>query len=185
MNILCLNIWEEQLQTKKGFFGLFKKWSGTPSIKFLHHLFPWITSSAAWFFNTVFHEKFSNQLRTFNWSPFLRSHKNSLSLAIVVPQPTWKTYQRLGGGKVNMHWVGLGQFFSAGKSQSLGPEIQGVSRKSYPHNVAGAIVLVQSPEAGTPWAWKMFFWSFLTKTKQNQVHPSHVQCPMYNFAPQH
>ena len=114
--------------------------------------------------------------RTFNWfHPFLRYHKNLLSLAIVVPQPTWKTYQRLGGGKVNMHWVGLGQFFSAGKSQSLGPEIQGVSRKSYPHNAAGAMVLVQSPEAGTPWAWKMFFWSFPTKTKQDQALPSHVQ----------
>ena len=35
------------------------------------------------------------------------------------------------------------------------------------------MVLVQSQEASTPWAWKMFFWSFLTKTKQDQALPSH------------
>ena len=31
------------------------------------------------------------------------------------------------------------------------------------------MVLVQSQEASTPWAWKMFFWSFLTKTNQDQA----------------
>ena len=33
----------------------------------------------------------------------------------------------------------------------------------------------QSPVVGTTWAWKVFFWSFLTKTKQDQAPPSHVQ----------
>ena len=32
----------------------------------------------------------------------------------------------------------------------------------------------KSPVAGTTSAWKVLFWSFLTKTKQDQATPSHV-----------
>ena len=32
----------------------------------------------------------------------------------------------------------------------------------------------QSRVVGTTWAWKVFFWSFLTKTRQDQAPPSHV-----------
>ena len=34
--------------------------------------------------------------------------------------------------------------------------------------------LAQSPFAGTPWVRILIFWSFLTKTKQDQAPPSHV-----------
>ena len=34
--------------------------------------------------------------------------------------------------------------------------------------------VAQSPFAGTPCVWRLTFWSFLTKTKQDQVPPSHV-----------
>ena len=33
--------------------------------------------------------------------------------------------------------------------------------------------LAQSQVAGTPCGWKLFFWSFLTKTKPDQPFPSH------------
>ena len=33
---------------------------------------------------------------------------------------------------------------------------------------------ITSAVVGTTWAWKVFFWSFLTKTKQDQAPPSHV-----------
>ena len=32
---------------------------------------------------------------------------------------------------------------------------------------------------GTTWAWKVFFWSFLTKTKQDQVPPSHIHSTQF------
>ena len=35
-------------------------------------------------------------------------------------------------------------------------------------------VWAPSPVVGTTWAWKMFFLSFLTKTKQDHAPPSHV-----------
>ena len=34
--------------------------------------------------------------------------------------------------------------------------------------------LAQSPFAGTPCVWRLILWSFLTKTKQDQAPPSHV-----------
>ena len=38
----------------------------------------------------------------------------------------------------------------------------------------------QSPVVGTTWAWKVFFWSFLTKIMQDQVPPK--SCPWSNLA---
>ena len=37
----------------------------------------------------------------------------------------------------------------------------------------------QSPVAGTTWALKVFFWSFLTKTKQDQVPQTQVHGTIY------
>ena len=34
--------------------------------------------------------------------------------------------------------------------------------------------LAQSQVASTPCVWKLIFWSFLSKTKQDQATPSHV-----------
>ena len=40
--------------------------------------------------------------------------------------------------------------------------------------------LAQSPFAGTPCVWRLIFWSFLTKTKQDQAPPSHVNGKIYS-----
>ena len=45
--------------------------------------------------------------------------------------------------------------------------------------------LAQSSFAGTPCVWRLIFWSFLTKTKEDQAPPSHVNGPltMVKFSP--
>ena len=53
-------------------------------------------------------------------------------------------------------------------------DIQGVPKNAlseccWSHSVQG-----QSPLVGTPCVWSLIFWSFLTKTKQDQAPPGHV-----------
>ena len=53
--------------------------------------------------------------------------------------------------------------------------LQGVPQKMY-WNDAGAMVHILNHQAviGTTWAWKVFFWSFLTMKKQDQAPPIQV-----------
>ena len=48
------------------------------------------------------------------------------------------------------------------------PKINALSECSWSHTA-----LAQTPFAGIPCVWRLNFWSFLIKTKQDQVPPSH------------
>ena len=45
-------------------------------------------------------------------------------------------------------------------------------------------VQAPSPVVGTTWAWKVFFWSFLNKTKQDQAPRSHVHGKIWPYSAQ-
>ena len=53
-------------------------------------------------------------------------------------------------------------------------EIQSVLNNALSEFCWSHIALAQSQVAGTPCVWKFTFWSFLTKTKQDQAFLSHV-----------
>ena len=56
----------------------------------------------------------------------------------------------------------------------LSLSVQGVPKKTLSECCWSHSALAQSPFAGTPCVLVLIFWSFLTKTKQDQAPPSHV-----------
>ena len=52
--------------------------------------------------------------------------------------------------------------------------LQGIPKNALLECCWSHSALAQSPFAGTPCVWRLIFWSFLTKTKQDQAPPSHV-----------
>ena len=57
---------------------------------------------------------------------------------------------------------------------SKSTHVQGVTKNALSECCWSHSALAQSPFAGTPYVWRLIFWSFLTKTKQDQAPPSHV-----------
>ena len=53
-------------------------------------------------------------------------------------------------------------------------DIQGVPKNALSECCWSHSAVAQSPFAGTPCVWKLIFWSFVTKTKQDQALPSNV-----------
>ena len=52
--------------------------------------------------------------------------------------------------------------------------VQGVPKKALSECCWSHSALAQSPFASNPYVWRSIFWSFLTKTRQDQALPSHV-----------
>ena len=57
---------------------------------------------------------------------------------------------------------------------SKSTHVQGVTKNALSECCWSHSALAQSPFAGTPYVWRLIFWSFLTKIKQDQAPQRHI-----------